>query len=79
MLSGDLIDVLTTGGTLLVKQGPLDAQWILEHASASQGVLSGNLIGVVVGGTFWAKQGGTDTQWVNEYAGVAAGVLWSSR
>jgi hypothetical protein len=49
-IEGDRIAVLRGDDALVVKEGPLDADWVLEAKAVSEFVLDGFRIGVVSAG-----------------------------
>ena len=65
------IGTVTNNGTFLVKETTLDGSWHTEAYGASQGIVSGSLVGDVAGGTFQVKKGNLDGSWTTEEQGDA--------
>ena len=65
---GSRIGALLENGTLVVKQGALDAPWVPESGpNVKQVALSGDRIGALLeNGTLVVKQGALDAPWVPE-------------
>jgi predicted Zn-dependent protease len=61
------IGALNTDGLLWVKEGALDAAWVLESGTVQSFALVGDRIGVLhTDGTLWVKEGALDAAWVEE-------------
>lgn len=75
-LDGTRVGVVTSDGTLSVKDGALNAPWTTEDTGITRAAFSNQLIGeVTTGDTFNVKQGGLSAQWTPEYAGAWAGMV----
>ena len=74
------IGVLLSNGDFLVKEGRLDAAWVLENGAGKQISLTSTRIGyVTTGGAAYVKEGGLDAAWVKVAGDTTSMVLSGNR
>jgi surface antigen len=78
--SGNRVGIVTSGGDAYVKDGGLDAAYVLVATSVRDLVLSGKRLGVVYKtGAAAVKEGALDAPWVTQGSGISDLVLDGSR